>query len=253
MPLNLGGLNLGVSHPLPPPHIHTTYTHRVGWGWRPLENATTLEEENPTLEASVSTTSTTRMGQVRPDPSLLLLPSPAVSPQPLASPSGAEQGGAQARLRPRVSPEHGCPRTGLLLPGLELLLEASGPWAAASGPAGGVETHHQGCYSSQPSLSTQSLHPRHPRLQATLPGGPFSSILGPPQGSFLVLCTAKKAMAPHSSTLAWKIPRTEEPGRLQSMGSRRVGHSPKVGIWSGHSRWLFSCSLFFPCSTCPFF
>ena len=33
----------------------------------------------------------------------------------------------------------------------------------------------------------------------------------------------KKAMAPHSNTLAWKIPWTEEPGRLQSMGSRRVG------------------------------
>ena len=33
-----------------------------------------------------------------------------------------------------------------------------------------------------------------------------------------------KAMAPHSSTLAWKIPWTEEPGRLQSMGLRRVGH-----------------------------
>ena len=32
------------------------------------------------------------------------------------------------------------------------------------------------------------------------------------------------AMAPHSSTLAWKIPWTEEPGRLQSMGSQRVGH-----------------------------
>ena len=31
-------------------------------------------------------------------------------------------------------------------------------------------------------------------------------------------------MAPHSSTLAWKIPWTEEPGRLQSMGLRRVGH-----------------------------
>ena len=28
----------------------------------------------------------------------------------------------------------------------------------------------------------------------------------------------------HSSTLAWKIPWTEEPGRLQSMGSQRVGH-----------------------------
>ena len=34
----------------------------------------------------------------------------------------------------------------------------------------------------------------------------------------------EKAMAPHSSTLAWKIPWAEEPGRLQSMGSRRVGH-----------------------------
>ena len=34
----------------------------------------------------------------------------------------------------------------------------------------------------------------------------------------------EKAMAPHSSTLAWKIPWTEEPGRLQSMGSLRAGH-----------------------------
>ena len=33
----------------------------------------------------------------------------------------------------------------------------------------------------------------------------------------------EKAMAPHSDTLAWQIPWTEEPGRLQSMGSRRVG------------------------------
>lgn len=109
-----------------------------------------------------------------------------------SSPSGAEQGGAQARLRPRVSPEHGCPRTGFLLPGLELLLEGLGPWAAPSGLAGGVETHHQGYYSSQPGQSTQSLHPRHPRLQATLPGGPFSPILGPPQESFLALYTAPR-------------------------------------------------------------
>ena len=35
---------------------------------------------------------------------------------------------------------------------------------------------------------------------------------------------SEKAMAPHSSTLAWKISWTEEPGRLQSMGSLRVGH-----------------------------
>ena len=35
---------------------------------------------------------------------------------------------------------------------------------------------------------------------------------------------SEKAMATHSSALAWKIPWTEEPGRLQSMGSLRVGH-----------------------------
>ena len=43
----------------------------------------------------------------------------------------------------------------------------------------------------------------------------------------------EKAMAPHSSTLAWKIPWTEEPGRLQAMGSQRVGHD-----------WATSLSLF---------
>ena len=35
----------------------------------------------------------------------------------------------------------------------------------------------------------------------------------------------EKEMAIHSSTIAWKIPWTEEPGRLQSMGLQRVGYS----------------------------
>ena len=48
----------------------------------------------------------------------------------------------------------------------------------------------------------------------------------------LYVCT-EKAMAPHSSTLAWKIPWTEEPGRLQSMWSLRVRHD-----------WAASRSLF---------
>ena len=38
-----------------------------------------------------------------------------------------------------------------------------------------------------------------------------------------VMGPVEKAVAPHSSTLAWKIPWTEEPGGLQSMGSLRVG------------------------------
>ena len=41
---------------------------------------------------------------------------------------------------------------------------------------------------------------------------------------FFYVCISEKAMAPHSSTLALKIPWMEEPGRLQSMGSLRVGH-----------------------------
>ena len=44
---------------------------------------------------------------------------------------------------------------------------------------------------------------------------------------------SEKAMALHSSTLAWQIPWTEEPGALQSMGLRRVGHD-----------WATSLSLF---------
>ena len=60
------------------------------------------------------------------------------------------------------------------------------------------------------------------------------------QAPCLRLCTltslpslSEKAMAPHSSTLAWKIPWTEEPGRLESIRSLRVGHD-----------WATSPSLF---------
>ena len=39
---------------------------------------------------------------------------------------------------------------------------------------------------------------------------------------YVCVCVSEKAMAPHSSTLAWKIPWMEEPGGLQSMGLLRV-------------------------------
>ena len=42
-------------------------------------------------------------------------------------------------------------------------------------------------------------------------------------GGFKKASSSEKALAPHSGTLARKIPWTEEPGRLQSMGSLRVG------------------------------
>ena len=41
---------------------------------------------------------------------------------------------------------------------------------------------------------------------------------------FCSVSSSEKAMASHSSTFAWKIPWMGEPGRLQSMGSLRVGH-----------------------------
>ena len=50
------------------------------------------------------------------------------------------------------------------------------------------------------------------------------------------LCPLEKAMAPHSSTLAWKIPWTEEPGGLQSMGSLRVGTTEQL-----HFHFSLSC------------
>ena len=46
----------------------------------------------------------------------------------------------------------------------------------------------------------------------------------------------EKEMATHSSTLAWKIPWMEEPVRLQSMGSQRVGH-----VWAMHFHFSLSC------------
>ena len=49
----------------------------------------------------------------------------------------------------------------------------------------------------------------------------------------------EEGIVTHSSILAWKIPWTEEPGRLQSMGSQRVGHN-----------WVNSLSLSFLCFQC---
>ena len=70
------------------------------------------------------------------------------------------------------------------------------------------------------------------------PNHPLNLIIHLPFTYSIYLCLhppthPKKAMATHSSTLAWKIPWTEEPGRLQSMGSQRVRHD-----------WATSLSLF---------
>ena len=64
-------------------------------------------------------------------------------------------------------------------------------------------------------------------------------------------CKLEKTMAPHSSTLAWKIPWMEEPGRLQSAGSLRVGHdwsdlaAAAAGLVDLWGRFSYLSLLFF--------
>ena len=48
----------------------------------------------------------------------------------------------------------------------------------------------------------------------------------------------EKEMATHSSILAWRIPQTEEPGRLQSMGLQRVGHDWASSLWGPSSHTM---------------
>ena len=58
--------------------------------------------------------------------------------------------------------------------------------------------------------------------------------------------TLKKEMATHFSIIAWNIPWTEDPGRLQSMGSQRVGHNWTTNTLSWEARqesYLIACSL----------
>ena len=61
----------------------------------------------------------------------------------------------------------------------------------------------------------------------------------------------EKEMAIHSSTIAWRIPWTEEPGRLQSMGSQRVGHNWAISVSQSRDKSTQSifCSIEWPWGT----
>ena len=88
------------------------------------------------------------------------------------------------------------------------------PWTVFSPPCSSVHGIFQQEYWSGLSFHPPGDHPNPPiKLESLSP--------------------VEKAMAPHSSTLAWKIPQMEEPGGLQSMGSLRVRHD-----------WATSLSLF---------
>ena len=124
------------------------------------------------------------------------------------------------------------------------------PWTVAYQAPLSMEFSRQEYWSGLPFASPGDLP--DPMIKPTSPGPPaLASVFftTEPPGKLCIsskhkfLQTTKpfllpkilleKAMAPHSSTLAWKIPWTEEPGRLQSMGLHRVGHD-----------WATSLSLF---------
>ena len=77
--------------------------------------------------------------------------------------------------------------------------------------------------------SSKEMYPTDDARTSSWAGPKWNSLIYLPTPSLLT----EKAMAPHSSTLAWQIPWMEEPGRLQSKESLRVGHD-----------WVTSLSLF---------
>ena len=90
----------------------------------------------------------------------------------------------------------------------------------------GVDSHSllQGIFPTQES-NLCLLHPLHWQagsLPLAPPGKPFVC--------YSLTQFPEKAMTTHSSTLAWKTPWTEEPGRLQSMGSLRVRHDRATSL-----------------------
>ena len=110
------------------------------------------------------------------------------------------------------------------------------PWTVAHQAPLSMEFSRHKYWSGLPfpssgDLPNPGLEPGSPALQAdSLPSEPPGK---PKRVRDLSIYEMERAMATHSSTLAWKIPWTEEPGRLQSLGSLRVRHD-----------WAASLSLF---------
>ena len=79
---------------------------------------------------------------------------------------------------------------------------------------------HLGCFHVLANINSASMNTG---VHMALNSG-FLGVYAQQWDCWVIRQFSEKAMATHSSTLAWKIPWMEEPGRLQSMGSLRVGH-----------------------------
>ena len=86
-----------------------------------------------------------------------------------------------------------------------------------------VHKSEDGC-SPGPQHCELGEWPHSAELFSLIPTGSSLCLVLTHQHLKMLKGISQKAMAPHSSTLVWKIPWAEEPDRLYSMGSRRVGH-----------------------------
>ena len=103
------------------------------------------------------------------------------------------------------------------------------PWSPGdskeSSPTPQFKSINSSVFSFLYSPSLTSIHDYWKSTRQTFVGNVMSLLLN--KMSRLVM---DKAMVPHSSTIAWKIPWTTEPGRLQSMGLQRVGHDRATSL-----------------------
>ena len=93
----------------------------------------------------------------------------------------------------------------------------------------GLPVHHQLPEFTQTHVHWvgDAIQPSHPLSSPSPPAFNLSQH----QDLFKWVSSSHQVLAPHSSTHAWKIQWTEEPGRLQSMGSLRVGHDWATSLW----------------------
>ena len=90
-------------------------------------------------------------------------------------------------------------------------------------PHHGLQPTRLPCPSSSPGVYSNSCPLSqccHPTISSSVPTSPVLNLSQHQGFSNESALHTEKAMAPHSSTVAWKIPWTEEPGGLQSMGSQ---------------------------------
>ena len=136
------------------------------------------------------------------------------------------RGALSHRLLPRA-PSQGRARSHLPCPQLPSTVTKVGLCRAAPHPGHLRASVHQGGATAEDARTgglAGNWQAVHCQLSDRDSSGLFPQLLEKKKKSRVHILLLEKEIATHSSTLAWRIPWTEEPGGLQPMGSQRVGH-----------------------------